>query len=337
MGWCGTDSSTLIMAQVDYYDILGISKDADEKGITQAYRRLAKKYHPDRNPNDPATEEKFKRVQDAYGVLGDAAKRRQFDQFGSAAVGNVRSGPQGGDVYSWGGGSTVNVDDLEELLSAFGGRSVGGDRAGIYEQIFGGGGRRGVRRAVAQRGGHIEQGVDLSFEQMIFGTTVSVSLSENGQAGKKQTLDIKIPPGVTHGQRIRVKGKGQPGASGGPPGDLYLICTVRPHPRFSRDGFDIHVTASVTVSQAALGGKIDVPTPEGTVTVTLPPGSSGGTKLRLKGRGIAKRGGRGRGDQFVTIRIDIPRTLSEKQRDLFEALRAVEQEDPEEAPVAGKR
>ncbi len=323
------------MTREDYYDILGVPKDADEGQIKRAYRRLAKKYHPDRNPDDDATDGKFKQVQEAYGVLGDQVKRRQYDQFGKAAVGGVHADPSGRQVYTWGGGSAVNMDDLEDLFAAFGGGGGGGGaRASVFDQIFGGGGRR--RRPAPHRGADIEQAVELSFEQAVSGTAVSVVLQQDGAAGSRQTLEIKIPPGVNQGQRIRVRGKGQPGAAGGGPGDLHLICRIRPHPSFTREGSDVHVTVPVTVSEAALGAKIDVPTLEGPVTMTLPPGSSGGTRLRLKGRGAPRAGGASRGDQYVTIRIAVPQQLTAEQRRLFDALRTAEGQDPHDTEAVAE-
>jgi len=222
------------------------------------------------------------------------------------------------------------MDDMEDLFTAFGG---GGGGASIFDQIFGGGNRR--RGPAPQRGADIEQAVDLTFEQAVFGTGISVVLHQTGAGTGRQTLEVKIPAGVADGQRIRVKGKGQPGPGGGSAGDLHLVCRVQPHQRFTRAGPDIHVTVPVNVCEAALGAKIDVPTLDGVVTMTLPPGSSGGTRLRLKGRGVPRPSGRGRGDQYVTIRIVVPEELTSQQRQLYEALQAAEGPDPRDTqPVA---
>lgn len=318
------------MAHEDYYDILGVKRDADAAEIRRAYRRLAKQYHPDRNPGNPAAEGKFKKVQEAYGVLGSAEKRKDYDAYGSAAVGDVRTRPGGQSVYTWGGGSTIDLDDLEDLFTAFG--KGGGPRASVFEQIFGRGGhdRRAAGPRPAQRGRDIEQPVRLSFEQAVFGTTVDVVLQHSGGDRRRETLNVKIPPGVSDGQRIRIRGKGQSGEGGGPPGDLHLICQVASHPEFRREGADILATVPVSLTDAVLGGRITVPTLEGPVTMTLPPGSSSATRLRLRGRGVPKERGE-RGDQIVTIEIRVPRALSPRQRELFEELRRCEREPVEPA------
>ena len=306
----------------EYYETLGVSRSASDAEIKRAYRSLAKKYHPDRNPGDPSAEAKFKEVQRAYSTLIDPQKRAQYDEFGEAGVGQWRTTPQGQKVYQWGGGSTVGVDDLEDLFSAFGGE----DHAGIFDQFFGGSGRRGPGRARAQRAADEERDVALTFDQAVHGTTLSLQLTV-GHDGQTERLEVKIPPGVEEGQRIRVKGR-VPGLHGGRPGDLLLCCRVQPHPFFTREGPDLYVDVPVTMAEAALGAKIEVPSIDDRVTVTVPPGTPSGAKLRLKGRGIGRRGGRERGDQYVVIQIVPPKHLSAEQQKLFEELRGGDPADP---------
>lgn len=307
----------------DYYNTLGVARSATEDEIKRAYRKLAKKHHPDRNPDNPSAEAKFKEVQQAYGILSDSKKREEYDQFGEAGVGQWATQKGGQRVYQWGGNSTINSDDLEELLSAFGG---GGGRghASIFEDLFGQAGQRGVPRRASQRGADEEHPVSLTFEQAIHGTTLSLEI-RSPQTGKSEKIDVKIPAGVDQGQKIRIRGKGQPGVAGGARGDLLLICSIGSHERFTRNGSDIETDVSVAVWDAVLGAKIEVPTLEGPVTMTLPAGTPSGSRLRLRGRGITRHGANGgRGDQFVRIQIQPPKELTPEQRNLYEQLRKLE-------------
>lgn len=319
------------MPKDDFYETLGVPRTAGTDEIKRAYRRLAKQYHPDRNPNDPGAEAKFKKVQEAYSVLGDAKKREDYDRYGRAGVGQVRTDPGGRQVYTWGDGHAVNVEDLEDLFSAFGGGGQGRP-ASIFDQIFGGGNGRASREGRRRRSARPQAGADithdapLSFEQAVRGTKLQLVVTHPD--GRTENIDVHIPPGVVDGQRIRLKGRGEPGVGGGPAGDLYLTCRVAPHPSFSREGNDLIVTAPVTITEAVLGAKIDVPTLDGSVSVTVPPGTSSGTKLRVRGQGVAAGRDSAPGDLLVVIKIVAPKSLTPQQRELYEALRALEQAPP---------
>jgi DnaJ-class molecular chaperone len=310
----------------DYYEVLGVDRTASADEIKRAYRRLIKKYHPDRNPNDPSAEGRFKEVQAAYDVLGDKDKRAEYDQFGEAAVGRWETQPTGQRVYTWGGGSQIPFDDLQDLFSAFGG---GGSGASVFGDLFGGGatrtGRR--RRAGAQpaQGRDEERVVRLSFEEAVRGATVDVPLHSDGKA--RETLQVKIPAGVEDGSRIRIRGRGGSGRAGGAAGNLYLRCEVGRHPYFRRDGLDIHVDLPISIVEAALGEKLEVPTLSGPVTLTIPPGTSSGARLRLRGKGIQPPNGTA-GDQIVVVQVVAPRSLDETQRQLLEQLRGTLNQDP---------
>lgn len=331
------------MSKRDHYEVLGVSKSASQEEIKRAYRELSKKYHPDRNA-DADAEEKFKEVQQAYDVLKDPEKRQRYDQFGDLGAGDFAQGPGGQRVYQWGGGSSVNVEDLEDLFSMFGGgggagaagRATGGRRAGsgsIFDQIFGGmgGGFGGQSSRVdpsagvatqarrQQRGRDATHPIELTLEQAIEGATVSVTL-RGQQSGERETLDVRIPAGVTDGQKIRIEGKGQPGRSGGGRGNLILECRIKPHDFFQRDGANILLHVPVSITEATLGAKIDVPTLGGQAAVTLPPGTRSGSKLRLRGRGAPIRGQDARGDQIIIVDIVPPCELSDELRRQVQSL-----------------
>jgi DnaJ-class molecular chaperone len=324
------------MAKRDFYDVLGVSKSASADEIKQAYRKLARKYHPDMNRNNKQAEEKFKEAQEAYDVLSEPQKRRNYDQFGHAGVGagagaaggaggdpfeafrrgTQRPGGGGGGTYTWQTGPGVTVEDFD--LNDFGNGNVGS----IFEQLFGArggaaagrGAPRGRQRAAPQRGGDVEYPTSLTFEQAARGTNLSLQINREGRL---ETIDVKIPAGVKDGSRVRIKGRGEQ-APGAEPGDLFIITTVRPHPYFRREGLDVVMDLPVSVYEALLGTKVTVHTLDGPVTLTVPPGTSSGAKLRIKGRGIFR--GDEKGDQLVLVRIIVPKNLDDADRKLIEKL-----------------
>jgi DnaJ-class molecular chaperone len=316
------------MAKRDYYESLGVSKTASADEIRKAHRKLALKYHPDRNNNNKDAEERFKEIQEAYDVLSDATKRANYDQFGHAGVG-AGAGPNGGDPYeafrraqaSRGGGRTTWRASPNVSVEDFDPSQFGGDFGDIFEQLFGGraggaatrGGTR-TRTRAPQRGQDFEHGVTLTFEQAARGTTLPLQITRG--PGQSETIEVKIPPGVKDGSRIRIKGRGE--QTGGEPGDLFIIAHVLPHPYFRRDGLDIFLDLPISVYEALLGTKVSVPTLDGAVTITIPPGTSSNAKLRIKGRGV-ERGGE-KGDQYAVIRVVVPKNLDEDDKKLVNEL-----------------
>jgi len=313
----------------DYYRILGVSRDADEKEIKRAYRRLARKYHPDVNPGDKEAEERFKEINEAYEVLSDPEKRRKYDQLGAAWREWERMGGRPGD-FDWSqwvstapGGQRVYVrygtaEDLEDL---FGGSSPFSE---FFTRLFGGmaGAPGGFEfRARPRRGQDLEQEVEISLEEAFHGTTRL--LQKNGRR-----LQVKIPPGAHTGLRIRMAGEGAPGAVGGEPGDLYLRIHVAPHPRFERRGDDLYVTVPVDLYTAVLGGKVRVETLGGPVMLTIPPGTQNGQTFRLRGKGMPRLRQPGEhGDLYARVEVRLPTRLTPRQRELFEELHRLSQEE----------
>ncbi len=308
------------MSHRDYYDILGVSRTASADEIKRAYRKLAKQHHPDHNPGNPEAEAKFKEAQGAYSVLSDTQKRAEYDQFGRAGVGDWQQRQGGQRVYSWGGGSQINSEDLEDLFSAFGGG--GRQQASVFDQFFGGRGQRRAprRRAGPARGDNVDHAVRLTFDQSLHGTKIELRLTDKGNGSQPQTLTVTVPPGVEEGQRIRLRGKGQPGSNGGPAGDLFLVCSIAPHAYLRRVGRDLFLDLPISLTEAALGTTIEVPTLDGRVSLKIPPGTPGGSKLRLRGKGIPASRKQPVGDLYAVIKIVAPTKLTEKQQELLEQL-----------------
>ncbi len=328
------------MPERDYYEVLGIPRNATPDQVKRAYRKLAKQYHPDRNPGNKTAESRFKEVQAAYEVLSDAEKRTLYDQFGHAGArgpaGGWRSGPGGQRVHTWksGGGPDIPIEDLDDLFSVFaggGGRRRGTGRS-IFEEFFKGAARSGGSSGEQPASGaDMEHPVDLSFEQAVHGTKLDLTLTDP-RTGVAQRITVKIPAGVADGQRIRLRGKGGLGGPGMPAGDLYIICRVRPHPCFRREGNDVYLDLPLTISEAALGTRVEIPTLGGRTMLTVPPGTPSGARLRLKDQGVRAAGNKAPGHLYAVVRIVPPKSPTTEQRELLEKLRQTEQESPRTGP-----
>lgn len=299
------------MAKQDYYSVLGMRCDASGKEIKQAYRRLARQYHPDVNPGDAAAEQKFKEISEAYSVLSNPESRKKYDRFGhqAFATGFDPAFTSGG---SFAGGYTGNLQDF------FGGRASFEGLSSIFEELWGGGRQRTQHASVS--GQDLEHTVEVSFEEAMRGTTAPVQLLRRD--GGVERLHVKIPPGVDTSSKVRVAGKGEAGRYGGPPGDLYIVIRVRPHTYFVRQGHDILCEVPVTLSEALLGAKIEVPTIDGKATMTLPAGTPNGRRFRLRGKGAPALQGGGRGDHYVTVQVVLPDQLDARSRELLEEFAA---------------
>jgi curved DNA-binding protein len=282
----------MAVAYRDYYEALGVPRDASQEDIRTAYRRLARENHPDLN-KAPDAEDRFKAVSEAYEVLRDPEKRAQYDRFG-----------QGGDTRR-AGPRDVRVEFGE-----------GDGFSDFFESLFGRRGRTGGFEDFSMRGADLEASLDLSLEEAATGGHRWISL------GDGRSVEVDIPPGVRDGQRIRLAGQGRDGGGGGQPGDLYLRIRLRPHPRFRVDGRDLYTDLPVAPWEAALGASVDVQTLTGRVTLRVPPGSSSGRRLRLRGEGL------GGGDLYAVVKIVVPKKLSRRERDLFEQLAKASKFDP---------
>lgn len=293
------------MAKRDYYEVLGVSKNASDDEIKKAYRKLAVKYHPDKNPGDKEAEAKFKEINEAHDVLSDKQKRARYDQFGHAGVGGASGNPfAGGNPFGNGGefnfnGQSFNFD--------FG----GGGFEDILGSLFGFGG--GARRP--RRGADYQTTVTLSFEEAIFGATKMVSV--NGE-----NLKVKIPAGIDDGMSIRLNGKGgEPPEGGSGRGDLYVRIRVKPHKTLTREGAIILSETTISMVDAALGCEVEVETVDGSVTMKVPAGTQSGTPFKLSGHGVPFRSDGDRGPHIVTVVVETPRNLSKKQKELLEEFR----------------
>jgi curved DNA-binding protein len=311
------------MADKDYYKILGVSKTASKVEIKKAFKKLAVKYHPDKNPGDKKSEDHFKDVNEAYAVLSDEKKRRQYDQFGSSGFHqrysqeDIFRGFDARDVFSeMGFGGDI-------FSTLFGGGKAGGRRRGgtvNMEDLFGGGGGFGGRQAYGQKGQDFTMDLFVDFLEAVNGSEKTIDYMFDGN---RRQVKVRIPAGINSGQKLRLAGKGGEAGPGMPPGDLYLTIQVHEHPFFKRDGDDIVVNREIKISEAALGTTIEVPTLLETKQVKVPAGIQNGTKLRLRGYGIPHFGKPGKGDQLVHITVAVPRDLTTSQRKLFEELSRV--------------
>lgn len=313
----------------DYYQVLGVDKKATAEEIKKAYRKLAVKWHPDKNPNNKsASEEKFKKISEAYAVLSDPEKRQNYDNFGSAD--QFRQQYSQEDIF--------RGFDLDEILRSFGfGGSRGGGRTtfrtgrrggggGGYQEyddpfssIFGGGGGHQYAN-MPQKGQDAEYNLSVSLEESVMGADKKISLQMENRI---EDINVKIPAGISSGKKLRLPGKGLAGINGGPNGDLYLNINVLPHPIFARDGNDLYIEKTIRFTQAALGTTIDVPTLDGTTKrLKIAPGTQNNTKIRMKGFGVPGLKGAPKGDQYIKINVEVPKKLTDKQMKIIEQLAA---------------
>ena len=323
----------------DYYAVLGVKRGASEKEIRQAYRRLARKHHPDVNPGDKAAEERFKEINAAYEVLSDPEKRRKYDLYGDQwqyADQFEQARRQGGQQWAWrsgpsGGSQQFDLGDLGDLGDLFGG-------------LFGGG------RARSRRGEDVQHTTEVTLEEAYHGSTRVLQLQTEEPCGtcggsgrlmgavchvcqgagvlrRPKRLEVKIPPGVTDGSRVRVAGEGRPGHDGRR-GDLYLVVAVRPHERFQRKGNDLHTEVEVPLLDALLGGEVTVATLKGKAMLKIPSPTQNGRVFRLAGMGMPKLGGAGQGDLFVRVKVLLPAELSPQERELLEKLKTMQKVGP---------
>jgi molecular chaperone DnaJ len=371
--------------KTDYYDLLGVSRKATAKDIRAAFRKLARKYHPDLNPGDKAAEEKFKQLQEAYDILSDTKKRQMYDQYGFYSE-NIPTGDYG--PGAGGGEGNVNFD--------FGGFdfSGGSGQAGgsasfrdLFSSFFGGRGRSAGVEEEAEEGGSLEYQLEIDFWDAVRGAVKKLQITRldscetchgtgavgtpqvcptcngsgtiqqaagkmrfnvpctrcggtgklrtacktcggEGRVRRTETIDVRIPAGVASGGRVRVPGKGNAGTMGAPPGDLYLLVEVKPHPFFERRGNDLYTKVPVTVSEATLGAKVEVPTIDGRSLVRIPPGTNSGRTLRLREKGVPNVRNATRGDQYVEIQVVVPQPTDERVRNIMKELEEVAPDDP---------
>jgi len=308
----------------DYYETLGVNRGAPAEDIQSAYRKLARKYHPDLNPDDKQAKEQFQKVQNAFDVLNDSKKREMYDRYGSAyeSVGAGGPGPQ-----SWGGGGggenfDINLEDL------FGGGGPGGGGGGGFADLFKNMGQRGQRKprpAAPQRGSNIEHALTVPFTTAVLGGEAQIAVQRGD--GSNETLQIKIPPGIEDGKKIRLRGQGNPSPNGGPEGDILIKVSAAQHPHFRRKGRRLDVQLPITIAEALDGAKVDVPTPHGTISLSVPPGTSSGSKLRAKGQGVKGTSGTP-GDLFAEVQIVLPQEMEATDKESLQDLLKKYHDDP---------
>jgi molecular chaperone DnaJ len=313
----------------DYYEILGIAKNASQEDIKKSYRKLAFQFHPDRNKDDPKAEERFKEAAEAYEVLGDPEKRKIYDQFGHQGV------RQSGQARGFG--------SFEEIFSAFGdifgmgGRGGGGGGGSIFDEFFGGFTQQqaGPRR---QRGASLKCQIEITLEEAWKGTERTIEVTRNEHCGECSgsgaaagsspvTCPVCRGKGVVHQSQGRIAGEGEPGPRGGPRGDLYCIVVVKPHALFERENDDLHLEVPVGFASLVLGTKIQVPTLAGNETISLPSRTPSNTVLRVRGKGMPSLRGGGRGDLLVRVTVDVPKKLTKRQEEILRELQSIDEEN----------
>ncbi|RPE09625.1 J domain-containing protein [Chitinophaga lutea] len=305
------------MEYKDYYKILGVDKKASAADIKKAYRKLAVKYHPDKNPDDKVAEEKFKELNEAYEVLGDDDKRKKYDEFGENWKYYEQHGNAGGGGFDWGkwqsgqGGGRQQYEDMEGMFGD------GGQFSDFFEHLFGGGFRSRAQqgRSRSRRGNDLQATMKVGLQDVYTGATRQIEV--NGQK-----LNLKIKPGTYHGQVLRLKGKGHPGRNGGEPGDLLIEVELTGDGQFELQGKDVHMEVPVDLFTAVLGGKVPVAVPGTPLQLSIPAGTDSGRLFRLKGKGVPgpAGGSEGSGDLYVKVKIIVPKQLTEEERELFAKL-----------------
>jgi molecular chaperone DnaJ len=313
------------MSKKDLYAVLGVSRSADADEIKKAYRKLAMKFHPDKNPDNKKAEDTFKEITEAYETLSDPKKREMYDQFGFAGAnpGFAGAGAGAGGFGGFGGfrpgsgGGTPGNEDFQDIF---------GD---IFGDVFGGRAGGAGRAQRKQRGADLRYTLNIGFEDAALGTEKSISFVRNrGSRDDSARLQVKVPAGVKQGQRLRLSGEGDGGPNGGPNGDLYVIINIQEHALFRREEDDVMIDVPINYIDAILGCEIDVPTLTGKVVLKIPAGTHTGQVFRLKSKGVPKAGGFGTGDMLVKILIDTPEKLSAKQKELIIELSKLSDETP---------
>jgi DnaJ-class molecular chaperone len=320
------------MAGKDYYNILGVNREANEREIKQAYRRLARKYHPDVNPGDKSAEARFKQINEAYEVLSDKEKRQKYDQFGDQwqyADQFAQAGYQRTPSWDFSQAGGAQRFHFEEGLGS------------LFDDLFRGGTRS--RRVRPRRGQDIDYPLEVTLEEAYHGTKRTIALQSekpcsgcqgtgqiqnmpcsicrgSGVVSDVKRLEVKIPPGVKNGSRVRIAGKGQQGYAGGASGDLYLVVSVKPHRQFERRGDDLYEEMAIPLTVAVLGGEVQVPTLKGKLALKIPPETQNGRAFRLAGQGMPHLGDSSRGDLLAKVSVVLPTKLSEEEKKLFERL-----------------
>lgn len=306
------------MAGKDYYKILGLNRSATDKDIKQAYRKLARKHHPDVNPGDKSAEARFKEINSAYDVLSDPEKRRKYDKYGDqwqyadqfeAQHGTPFGGSGGFSGFKAGPGATYEFVDLSDM----------GDLGDLFGFARGFGTKTKTRRP--RRGQDIEYATEVTLEEAYSGSTRVVT----DMTGHR--LEVKIPPGVNNGSRIKVAGKGEPGIGGGPSGDLYLVVSMKPHRTFQRRDSDLHVEVSVPLIDAVLGGEVEVSSLKGKLSLKIPPETQNGKVFRLAGQGMPKIGSDKKGDLLAKVNVMVPQKLTDKEKELFSQFRQLRKKE----------
>jgi len=319
------------MPERDFYEVLELPRDATADQIKKAYRAMARKYHPDVNPGDKTAESKFKEAQNAYDILSDAEKKAAYDRYGHAAFEGMAAAGAGprSSASEWTsrfGEPGYETIDFSEFFgpSAGGGRVTEGHGGGIFDDLIGR--MRGGRSAGPRAGQSVQAELTIPFLTAVRGGETTIDIER--ASGQHESLLVKIPAGVDSGAKLRLKGQGEPGPKGAPSGDLTITIKVEPHPYFKREGSDLSVDLPLSVGEAILGAKVDVPTLDGSRSVPIPPGSSSGQRLRLKGQGVPASGGKTAGDLFVVLKVVVPKNIDESSRKLIEDFQARNPSNP---------